>query len=225
MSVLKELRKKRGRLQSYTWIGLPLVIIGGWFFPNLGFFLLTCMIGANAIALWKGRAWCDWMCPRGSFYDLFLKKISAQREIPAFFRDMRFRLSMLAVLLAVLGSQVYLAWGDLNKVGLAMVRVLTVTTATGLLLGTIFHQRIWCHICPMGTISNYLSEGKQPLAIGSACVDCKACSRVCPMQLKPHEYRDQGVMGDNDCIKCSTCVAACPKKALSFVQGELRTAA
>jgi polyferredoxin len=160
--MLKALRRKRGRLQSYTWIGLPLVIFGGWFFPNLGFFLLMCMIGANAIAIYKGRAWCDWMCPRGSFYDLFLKKVSAQRDIPAFFRDMRFRLSMLAVLLGVLGSQVYFAWGDLNGWP-GHGRVLTVTTATGLLLGTIFHQRIWCHICPMGTISNYLSEGKQPL--------------------------------------------------------------
>jgi polyferredoxin len=222
---LKDLNARRARLQGYTWIGLPFVIIGGWFLPKLGFFLLLCMVGANAFALYRGRSWCDWMCPRGSFYDLFLQRISAQREIPAFFRNMRFRLAMLSVLLAVLGTQVYSAWGDLGQVGLAMVRVLTVTTATGLLLGAFYHQRIWCHICPMGTLSNYLSEGKKPLSIASACVDCKACSRVCPMQLKPFEYKDSGVMGDNDCIKCSTCVAACPKKALSFAQPELEKAA
>jgi ferredoxin-type protein NapH len=50
------------------------------------------------------------------------------------------------------------------------------------------------------------------------------CSRVCPMQLKPFEYKEKGVMGDNDCIKCSTCVAACPKKALSFGDNQRSTA-
>jgi ferredoxin-type protein NapH len=223
--MLKALKAKRARLQGYTWIGLPVVIVGGWFFPKLGFFLLLCMAGANAIALYKGRAWCDWMCPRGSFYDLFLKRISARREIPAFFRKMGFRLAVLFVLIGALGWQVAVAWGDLDRVGLAMVRVLTITTAAGLLLGTVYHQRIWCHICPMGTLSNYLSEGKQPLTVGAACVDCRVCSRVCPMQLKPYEYKEQGIMGDNDCIKCTTCVAACPKKALSFAPVELKKAA
>lgn len=223
--MLKELKAKRARLQSYTWIGLPLVIVGGWFFPRLGFFLLLCMVGANLLALYKGRAWCDWMCPRGSFFDLVLQRFSAKREIPAFFRKKAFRYTLMAVLLSVLGYQVALAWGDLNAVGLAMVRVLTVTTAAGILLGLVYHQRIWCHICPMGTLSNYLSEGKQPMTVGPSCVDCKACTRACPMQLKPFEYKEQGVMGDNDCIKCSSCVAACPKKALSFDPPELPKAA
>ncbi len=214
--MIREFKKKRARLQSYTWIGLPLVIIGGWFFPKLGFFLLLCMIGAISIAFYKGRAWCDWMCPRGSFYDLFLKKFSRDKEIPSFFRKKGFRIFMLIMLLSVLGSQIYMAWGDINGIGLAMVKVLTVTTAVGILLGIVYQQRIWCHICPMGTLSNYLSEGKYPLNIKDECSDCRVCSKVCPMQLKPYEYKGKGIMGDNDCIKCSTCVVACPKKVLKF---------
>lgn len=211
-----EFKKKRTRLQTYTWLGLPLVVIGGWFFPELGFFLLACMLGAIAIAFYKGRAWCDWMCPRGSFYDLFVEKLSIKREIPAFFRKMGFRVFMLVMLLSVLGGQIYHAWGDMDGMGLAMVRLLAITTSIGILLGIVYQHRIWCHICPMGTIANWLSEGKQPLNINEMCVDCKACSRVCPMQLKPHQYKENGTMGDNDCIKCSTCVVACPKKVLQF---------
>jgi len=105
--MLVEFKKKRSRLQSYTWIGLPIVIIGGWFLPKLGFFLLSCMIGATVIALYKGRAWCDWMCPRESFYDLFIQKISRKKEIPAFFRKTGFRIFMMSMLLTVLGSQIY----------------------------------------------------------------------------------------------------------------------
>ncbi|MEW6109877.1 MAG: 4Fe-4S dicluster domain-containing protein [Nitrospirota bacterium] len=124
---------------------------------------------------------------------------------------------MLTMLLSIVGLQAYFAWPDLNKIGLAMVRLLTVTTTIGIILGSIFHQRIWCHICPMGTLGNYISEGKNQLNINEdKCTDCRLCSKVCPMQLKPFEYKKGGVMADNDCIKCSTCVVACPKKAINF---------
>lgn len=219
-----EFKKKRRRLQAYTWIGLPLVVIGGWFYPKLGYFLLACMLGAVGIAFYKGRSWCDWMCPRGSFYDLFLQKFSAGREIPSFLRGKGFRIFMLTLLLGVLGTQIYFSWGNVDRIGMAMVTLLTVTTSAGIALGAVYHHRIWCHICPMGTFGNYLAEGKYPLNISENCSDCKVCSRVCPMQLKPHQYREARIMGDNDCIKCSTCVAACPKKALGF-EAPIRKAA
>jgi len=214
--MLSEFEKKRSRLQMYTWLGLPLVVIVGWFYPKLGFLLLGCMVGAIAVAAYKGRAWCDWMCPRGSFYDLFIQKVSRKKKVPEFFRKKATRIAMLIILLSVLGSQIYIHWGDWDSVGLAMVTILTITTAVGIILGAMYQQRIWCHICPMGTISNYLSEGKKPLSIESTCVNCKICSKVCPMQLNPYEFKADGVMGDNDCIKCATCTVACPKKALHF---------
>lgn len=223
--MMLELKKKRSKLQSYTWIGLPLVVIGGWFFPVLGFLLLGCIAGALAIAPFKGRAWCDWMCPRGSFYDLFLQKFSRKRNIPAFFKKKQFRILMISLLFGVLGSQIYMSWGDIDRIGLAMVTLLTVTTSTGIILGIIYQQRIWCHICPVGTLSNYMSEGKYPLNINETCVDCKVCSKVCPMQLNPYSYKEDGIMGDNDCIKCSICVAACPKKALRFENHKMKKAA
>ncbi|HAK87489.1 MAG TPA: 4Fe-4S binding protein [Nitrospiraceae bacterium] len=213
--MLSEFKKKRNRLQSYTWLGLPLVVVAGWFYPKLGYLLLGCMVGAIGVAFYKGRAWCDWMCPRGSFYDLFIRKISMNRKIPAFFRKDSVRLFVLAVLIGVLGSQIYIHWGNADAIGLAMVMILTVTTIVGIILGVTYQQRIWCHICPMGTIANRMSEGKKPLNINEMCVDCKICSKVCPMQLKPYEYKESGVMGDNDCIKCSTCAVACPKNALT----------
>jgi polyferredoxin len=214
--VLLEFKKKRSRLQAYTWFGLPLVIIGGWFYPKLGYFLLACMFGALGIAFYKGRAWCDWMCPRGSFYDLFLQKISAKKNIPPFFRMKGVRILVLAMMLSVLGAQIYFAWPDIDGIGLAMVKLLTVTTIIGVVLGALYQQRVWCHICPMGTLGNYIAEGKKPLAIDSSCTSCKACSKACPMQLTPYRFKESGTMGDNDCIKCSTCVAVCPNKALLF---------
>ncbi|MBI5100946.1 MAG: 4Fe-4S binding protein [Nitrospirae bacterium] len=187
--------------------------------PKLGLFLMLCMFGSIGVALYRGRAWCDWMCPRGSFYDLFLTRFSAGRQIPPLFRKGWFRAAVLGLMLSVLGYQVFLAWGDVSAVGLAMVRVLTVTTTVGLALGLIYHQRIWCHICPMGTIGSWMSGGKEPLTIEDSCAGCGVCAKACPMQLSPHSFKGNGVMADNDCIKCSSCVAVCPKRVLNFETG------
>jgi polyferredoxin len=215
--MLKAHKERRRRLQSMTWIGLPVVLIGGWFYPVFGFFLLICMGGAALIALMRGRAWCDWMCPRGSAYDLFLKKASRGRDVPELLKSMRFRAALFSVLIAVLGSQVAMAWGSLHEVGLAMVRLLTVTTSAGILLGVFYNERAWCTICPMGTLGNLIGREKAPITIDEdKCTSCKLCAKQCPMRLAPHSYKDAGVLGDADCIKCETCVAACPKNALEM---------
>lgn len=214
--MLKEHKKKRSRLQSMTWVGLPLVTIGGWFYPILGYLLLGCMVGAVGVAFYRGRAWCNWMCPRGSFFELALSRISPNKPVPSLLKKKGFRIFVLTMLFVVLGTQIYLSWGDYRGIGLAMVRVLTVTTIIGIILALFYNPRTWCHICPMGTLGNWISTGKQPLSIGDGCVSCKVCAKACPMQLKPYEFKDAGIVTDNDCIKCSTCVATCPKKILSF---------
>jgi polyferredoxin len=221
--MFKQFKGKRARLQMYTSVVLPLVLIGGWVYPPLGFSLLICMFGAIGIALYKGRAWCDWMCPRGSFYDLFLNKLSRNMLIPSLFKTKWFRTLILSLLMGALGIQIYYALGDSYGIGRAFVLVLTVTTTAGIVLGAVFKPRAWCQICPMGTLANWLSRGKKPLYVSEHCKDCNLCAKVCPMQLKPYEYKS-GEMTDSDCIKCSSCVAACPINALGFEEKQKKAA-
>ena len=212
----KEFRNKRKKLQTYTAWGLPAVIIGGWIYLPLGLLLLLCMFGAVGIAFYNGRQWCDWMCPRGSFYDLFLEKVSKKRTVPAMFKTNWFRTIILSILMTVLGVQIYYAWGSLDGIGRAFVLVLTVTTTIGIVLGVYYKPRAWCQICPMGTLANWISKTNvKPLYVSEACKECKLCSKVCPMQLNPQENKGAS-MTDRDCIKCGTCVAECPVNALSF---------
>jgi polyferredoxin len=221
--MFKSFKEKRAGLQKYTSVVLPLVLIGGWLYPPLGFSLLICMFGAIGIALYKGRAWCDWMCPRGSFYDLFLDKLSRKLPIPGLFRANWFRTVILSLLMVSLGIQIYYAWGDSYGIGRAFVLVLTITTMAGIVLGAVFKPRAWCQICPMGTLGNWLSRGNKPLYVSDQCKDCKVCAQVCPMQLQPYEDKS-GIMADGDCIKCSSCVAACPVNALGFEDQQKKAA-
>ena len=194
---LSYFKSHRRKLQLYTWLGLPLVVVGGWFYPLLGFLLIGCMLGAVGIAVYKGRMWCDWMCPRGSFLDLFLDRISQKRKIPALFRSRGLRIAVIIMLFTVLGAQIYFAWPNPIGIGRAFVIVLTITTLIGIILGIVIHPRNWCHICPMGTIAGYMSENKYQLMIADTCTSCKACERNCPMQIAPYTDNDNGKLGDH----------------------------
>lgn len=212
MKVHKSLLR-RTNLQAYTWVVLPLVAIGGWFYPLIGFLLFGCMLGAVGISFSRGRNWCDWMCPRGALLDLFLGPVSRKVSIPAFFRHEAVRSFMLLLIFTVIGVQFYLAWGKLPAMGLALVRVLTITTVVGILLGWGIHPRTWCHICPMGTVAHWIARGQKSMQTSSSCVSCGICAQVCPMQLTPYEL---GRDDTSDCLRCLSCVHSCPKKALTL---------
>jgi polyferredoxin len=203
----------------FWWI-LPLVVIGGWIYPVLGFFLPFCMIAGMGIAIFKGRYWCDWLCPRGSSLDLLVSRISVKKRIPGFFRSTGFRILIMAIMMGVMAVQLPKVWPNVEGIGRVFVMMLTVSTGVGVLLGVFTHHRNWCTYCPAGTMANWLGRGKYPLSISSACNECKKCDSVCPIQLKRWEYRpdnvEPAVIPEWDCLKCGLCVETCPKKALSL---------
>jgi ferredoxin-type protein NapH len=217
---LNEAVKKRTRRQLWTWWALPVVLIGGWRYPVLGYFIPVCMVAGMGIALFRGRYWCDWLCPRGSFWDVVLSRVSLKRNIPDFFRNMKFRVAVLLVLMTVLFTQLPRFWPDIYGMGRVFVVMLSVTTAVGIVLGILTHQRNWCTYCPIGTLGNWLGRGKHPLTINSECNSCKSCDKVCPIEIKRWQYKPEddksAVIPEWDCLKCGLCVEACPKKALTL---------
>jgi polyferredoxin len=220
---LESVIKYRNRKQYLTWWILPLVVIGGWFYPLLGYLLPICMMAAMGIALFKGRYWCDWMCPRGASWDLLLSKISKRKEVPAFFRSTPFRMLWITILMGVLAWKLPLAFAGLdkvNQVGLVFTMLLTVTTLIGIVFGIPIHHRIWCHgFCPVGTMSSWIGKGRYALEISSDCKECKTCHNVCPMQIRKWEYKPEkgsAVIENWDCLKCKLCIEVCPTKSLKF---------
>ncbi|MFH0739333.1 MAG: 4Fe-4S binding protein [Candidatus Omnitrophota bacterium] len=195
------------------------IIIMGWQYPLLGYFIPFCMLIGIIIGLSRGRKWCDWYCPRGSFYDTLMKPLSAGRGIPGLFKNIYFRIGVLIFLMLIMAINLILRWPNSYNIGRFFVFLLTITTAVGIVLAIIFHQRSWCSFCPIGTVINLISRGKEGLRINSElCVECKICFKACPMQIRPYLFKGEGIetVKDADCLRCGSCVASCPTKALAL---------
>jgi polyferredoxin len=204
----------RRRSAAFIWWLLPIVMIAGWFFPLLGFLMLICMVASVAFADIVGRYWCGWMCPRGSFFDYIIGRVSRNKSAPAWMRSNTFRVGALVFLMGMMGVQMALAWPDPQAIGRVFITLLAVTTVVGIGLALAYKPRTWCSFCPMGTMASWASKGnKHSLSVNTEdCRNCAACSKVCPMDLSPHQPDQSHSL----CIKCEQCVTRCPRKALSF---------
>jgi polyferredoxin len=219
MTEYKIVEQKRKTKQFIMGIVFLAVIIGGWKYPLLGYFIPLCMLLGIGIGFFKGRKWCDWLCPRGSFFDVSIKLISPKKEIPRCFKSLPLRIGVLSFLMLMMTLQIIKHWPNPYKIGMFFVTLLTVTTILGIILALIFHQRTWCYFCPIGSMANWVGRNKYPLKIDSKlCTECKLCYKVCPIQVAPFKFKKQNreIARDGDCLKCNHCVLSCPQKALEF---------
>ncbi len=208
----------RRRRQMVLGALFPVIVAAGWLSPLVGFFIPLCMALGLGLAAFHGRTWCDWLCPRGSFEDAWLARLSRNTRIPEVFRQVPLRLAVLAFLMAMLTWQLIVRWPDPYAIGAFFVLLLTVTTAVAVVLGVIYHPRTWCYLCPIGTLAHWLGKNRRPLTLAAEqCTTCQLCTRRCPMQLAPVALKAAPRMpSGGDCLKCGLCVATCPRQALSF---------
>jgi len=215
-------KQRRGR-QMIMAVAFLAILGAGWRYPLLGFFIPFCMFAGIGIGLFRGRQWCDWLCPRGSFYDAMLTYISPSKEIPRVFKGLPMRIGVMAFLMAMMAVQIVRRWPDPYSIGMFFVLMLTATTTLGVVLALFIHPRTWCCICPIGTMTNWIGRSRSPLHLDSKeCTGCSLCGKVCPIQVEPHKFRKDGIeaVKDGDCLKCGLCIAACPKQALSRDKGK-----
>lgn len=194
------------------------LVVAGWFYSLIGYFIPLCMAAGVGLAAFRGRTWCNWMCPRGSFADTYMKATSPGKNIPHALRKVPVRLGVILFLMAMLTVQIVRLWPDAFAIGRFFIILLTVTTTVGILLAVFIHQRAWCSVCPIGSLSSWAGVGRRPLKMNrTSCVSCGLCAKNCPMQLKPNALKERPVMEfTGDCLKCGLCVKGCPKQALKF---------
>lgn len=152
------MKKTDHRVHHWSWLLLFAFFIAGLLSPILGLAALACMLAPVAVAFYRGRQWCGTFCPRGSFNDVLLSKISRRFPLPALFKVTWFRLSFMVALMTFFLFQLIAAWGNLAGIGLVFLRMVFATTLLAVILGTFYNHRTWCMICPMGTIAHYVSR-------------------------------------------------------------------
>jgi ferredoxin-type protein NapH len=196
----------------------PLVVIvsiAGLWYPMLGYFMLLVMGTLFISSIFRGRWFCGNLCPRGSYFDYGIIKISKKRKIPKILSSMWVRIPAFTLMMSLMMYRISVTFAAQNTfelIGTILVSMCLMTTIIGTLLGSYFNTRSWCNACPMGTMQRIIGGKKYQLQMAhESCVDCKKCEKVCPMELG---VRDIG--NNPDCIKCGRCIDSCPKDALSF---------
>jgi|BioPla2DNA2_1021312.scaffolds.fasta_scaffold08034_6 ferredoxin-type protein NapH len=96
MNLLKVIWKR------YSFFLLFLLLILSFFNPIWAIAASLCMISPLVISIFKGRYWCGNLCPRGSFYDNLLSKVSNNKPVPGIFKSKLFRYAIVIFMLATL---------------------------------------------------------------------------------------------------------------------------
>ncbi len=133
---------------------LPLIVVGGLFFPLLGYIVLAMMIFFLTLSAFKGRYWCGHLCPRGAFLDIVLSKASRNKSFPKFFPTKWFRWLMLISFMGFFIYRIVRVGGSLFAIGAVFVSMCLITTIISIVLGVATKYRGWCVICPMGTLQD-----------------------------------------------------------------------
>jgi len=86
----------------------------------------------------------------------------------------------------------------------------TAVTLSVLVLLSVVVKNFWCrYLCPYGALLGLVSwiSPQRVVRDDRTCIDCKACTRVCPVEIRVHEKPS---VWTPECTGCMSCVAACP---------------
>jgi polyferredoxin len=71
-------------------------------------------------------------------------------------------------------------------------------------------KHFWCrYLCPYGAMLGLFSWLSPQKVVRDAptCIDCRACTRACPVEIRVHEKE---AVTTPECTGCLSCVASCP---------------
>ena len=184
---------------SYFEIGLLLI----------GFII----VGGILISPKLGRFWRGWLCPRGTFLEYALEKVSKKRKIPDILRSKAFKFfiaSILAVMFVIVlldMNQLLTSPDELASLGGFIVFMCIVTTLLiPIPLGLLYMPKTWCGFCPVGYAQSFLSKNK---ILKISIEDCRKCHSSCNLDLCKISTGKTKTIESPDCMACMKCTDSC----------------
>lgn len=198
-------------LRENPWYQIP---VEWYFIPVLG------LVGAILLPAFTGRHYCGQYCPTGFIAD----SMDLRNRAGEFLKSRRLRVVFVLLLVGIF-VVAFLPWNMglpqrmtetywqavMNKLWILWLLcpfgiALPLVVALGLTKG----GRTWCnYACPWGAIG--VALGSPQLVVTDKCLDCGACTEVCPQPEVLAPVLGQGGEVDKNCLVCLRCVDACPQ--------------
>lgn len=239
-AALPKRRKPLGRRLALFLIGTFLVFfaaiggkenmqIEGAFFGLLGGVVQAAVVHYLIAKIFGpllfGRLWCGWACWTAMILDLLPYKRSSGR-LPGKWGWLRYAHLALSLGL-VLALWFGLGYRD-GAVGTTAVYWFIAGNGLYYALGiglavALKDNRAFCkYICPVAVPLKLTSRFALLKVKGNsaACNGCRACEKVCPMDIRIADYTQAGGrVLSTECSLCQTCISVCPRDALKLSFG------
>lgn len=203
------------------------IISSGGYLPKIAASSVILLVGILLTMIISRRSFCGQYCPLGTLQEIAGKlgrKVLKKRWVMPAWLDKYARYLKYVILLGVL----ILTWTLSDLVlrpfdpWVAYHHLTSSELFTGFavgfgililsLAGSFFYERFFCkYLCPMGAAIGPLAHFS-PLKLERnevSCIDCKACDKVCPMNIPVSQLKR---VNSSECIDCGLCVHACPVK-------------
>lgn len=221
-------------IRKFAWIYTLLIISVGFWFPKIGLTVILIMLGLIFTSIFYGKYWCGNFCAHGSLFDVLIMPLSRNKKFPKIMQSKITVAIIFSFFIINFSLRIYNItefWASsnfLDKLGFIFVMIYFVVTIIGSILGILITPRAWCTVCPMGTMQTLIHSFSSKSGLNKktnpvltlkekSCINCKLCTKVCPMQLEPHKSFSIGEdFTHSECIKCSTCIKNCPKKIIKY---------
>ncbi len=183
------------------------------------------------------RLWCGWLCPMGAWQEI-CSPVMKHTVREGWRKYVKYGITVLW--LGVLAQTIITAggirsvdpfYGTVNGISISSPEVLMIVIiifAVIFITAFLTGRRGFCNVlCPMAVlmiagrkIRNLIGlPALQLSADASRCIDCKKCSKECPMGLDVNGMVRNGEMENADCILCASCADACPQCAITYGVG------
>ena len=188
------------------------------------------------LAVVAGPAFCGWVCPLGSFQEWLGKlgrKLFRRRynnvipfKVDRYLRYLRYAVLFWVVYVTATTAVLFFSDYDpyfalfnfwTQEAAVSALVILGVVAVTSLVV-----ERSFCkYACPYGAVLGVFNLFRvfKIKRNAASCIDCKACDRGCPMNIK---VSASGTVRDHQCISCLQCTSEfdCPvKETVSLAVG------
>ena len=186
------------------------------------------------LSLFVARLWCGWLCPMGAWQEIcspvFKHTVQEGWRNYVKYGVTVLWLGVLAYLFISAGGiraldPFFGMQNGLSITSLATLMVVMVIFTLMFIIAYLMGRRGFCHVfCPVAglmvtgrKIRNLIGWPALRLdADPSLCIDCKTCSKECPMGLDVNGMVRNRALENPDCILCASCADACPQGAITY---------